>query len=100
MIVRFSVGLALLASASMAAAETYAVQAGRVIVDAAKPALGPSTVVVTDGRIAAIEPGAVAPSGATVVDMRADTVMPGLTDVHVHLTNDAGLPWYQRITPK
>jgi imidazolonepropionase-like amidohydrolase len=81
-------------------AETYAIQAGHLIVDASKPERGPSTVIVTDGRIAAIEDGATAPAGATVVDMRDKTVMPGLIDVHVHLTSDAGLPWYETLRPK
>ena len=30
----------------------------------------------------------------------AKTVMPGLIDVHVHLTGDRGEPWYQALTPK
>jgi imidazolonepropionase-like amidohydrolase len=90
---------ALLASAAVSA-ETYAIQAGRLIVDAAKPALGPSTVIVENGRIARIEDGATAPAGAVVVDMRGKTVMPGLIDVHVHLTLDTTSPWYQSLTPK
>ena len=77
-----------------AQAETYAVQAGRLIVDAAKPALGPSTVIVENGRIARIEPGSTAPAGATVVDMRGRTVLPGLIDAHVHLTGDPGTPFW------
>lgn len=85
--------LALLASAT-AHAETFAIQAARVIADAARPALGPSTVIVDNGRIVRIESGATAPAGATVVDLRGKTVMPGMIDVHVHLTQDAGLPWY------
>jgi imidazolonepropionase-like amidohydrolase len=32
--------------------------------------------------------------------MRSKTVMPGLTDVHVHLTGNAGEPWYQGFTQK
>uniref|UniRef100_UPI0035CC3C7F amidohydrolase family protein n=1 Tax=uncultured Sphingomonas sp. TaxID=158754 RepID=UPI0035CC3C7F len=83
-----------------AAAETFAIQAGHLIVDAAKPARGASTVIVTDGRITAIENGATAPAGATVVDLRNRTVLPGLIDVHVHLTSNAGEPWYQGLTPK
>jgi imidazolonepropionase-like amidohydrolase len=83
-----------------ATAEMFAIQAGRVIVDAAKPALGASTVIVDNGRIVRIEPGATAPAGATVVDMTGKTVMPGMTDVHVHLTQNAGEPWYQGLTPK
>jgi imidazolonepropionase-like amidohydrolase len=83
-----------------ASAETYAIQAGRLITDAAKPARGPSTVIVENGRIARVEDGATAPAGATVVDMRSKTVMPGMTDVHVHLTFSAGQPWYQSFTQK
>ena len=82
------------AAASIASAETYAIQAGRLIVDAAQPARGASTVIVENGRIARIENGFTAPSGATVVDERSRTVLPGMTDVHVHLTGNSGEPWY------
>lgn len=93
-------GLGALASAAAADAEVQAIQAGRLIVDAAKPALGPSTVIVDKGRIVRIEPGATAPAGATVVDLRGKTVLPGLIDVHVHLGFDAGQPWYESLTTK
>ncbi|MBA3668117.1 MAG: amidohydrolase family protein [Sphingomonas sp.] len=92
--------IALAALSTAAQAETYAIQAGRLIVDAAKPARGPSTVIVDNGRIVRIEDGATAPAGATVVDMRGKTVLPGLVDVHVHLTQHSGEPWYQSLTPK
>ena len=87
-------------TATTACAETYAIQAGRLIVDASQPERGPSTVIVDKGRIVRIEDGATAPAGAIVVDQRNRTVMPGLIDVHVHLTQDSGTPWYQAITPK
>jgi imidazolonepropionase-like amidohydrolase len=93
-------GAALAAMATAAYAETFAIQAGRLIVDAAKPERGPSTVIVEDGRIKAVLDGAVAPAGATVVDMRGKTVMPGMTDVHVHLTGTSGEPWYSGFTQK
>jgi imidazolonepropionase-like amidohydrolase len=93
-------GAAALVAATAADAETYAIQAGRLITDAALPERGPSTVIVENGRIARIEPGFTASAGAIVVDERGRTVMPGLIDVHVHLTQDSGLPWYQRLTPK
>ena len=76
-------------------AEIFAIQAGRLIVDAAKPALGPSTVIVENNRIVRIERGATAPAGATVVDMSSKTVMPGLIDAHVHLTGDPGTPFWR-----
>src|SRR3954468_17926481 len=93
-------GAAALAVASAANAETYAIQAGRLIVDAAQPARGNSTVIVENGRIARIESGFTAPEGATVVDERSRTVMPGMTDVHVHLTQTSGTPWYSYFTQK
>src|SRR6476661_804712 len=93
-------GAAALAAASSANAETYAIQAGRLIVDAAQPARGNSTVIVENGRIARIEPGFTAPAGAIVVDERSRTVLPGMTDVHVHLSQNSGEPWYIGFTKK
>ena len=93
-------GAAALSVAAAANAETYAVQAGHLIVDAAQPERGNSTVIVDNGRIARIESGFTAPAGAIVVDERARTVMPGMTDAHVHLTGTSGEPWYNRYTKK
>jgi imidazolonepropionase-like amidohydrolase len=93
-------GAAALAAATAANAETYAIQAGRLIVDAAQPAHGNSTVIVENGRISRIDSGFTAPVGAIVVDERSRTVMPGMTDVHVHLTQTAGTPWYAQYTQK
>jgi len=93
-------GAVALAFAAAAHAETYAVQAGRLIVDAAQPARANSTVIVENGRVARIEPGFTAPAGAIVVDERKRTVMPGMTDVHVHLTGNSGEPWYSEFTQK
>ena len=81
--------LALLGSG--ANAKTTVIYAGRVIVDADKPALGASTVTVTDDRIVSIGEGRVpAPAGAEIVDLGDKTLMPGLIDLHVHLTGDPG----------
>jgi imidazolonepropionase-like amidohydrolase len=93
-------GAAALATANAAHAETYAIQAGRLIVDAAQAERGPSTVVVENGRITRIDNGFTAPAGAIVVDQRTRTVLPGMTDVHVHLTQTSGTPWYSYFTQK
>jgi imidazolonepropionase-like amidohydrolase len=93
-------GAASLVVASASSAETYAIQAGRLIVDAAQPARGNSTVIVENGRIARIDSGFTAPAGASIVDERSRTVMPGMTDVHVHLTQTSGTPWYAYYTQK
>ena len=93
--------IAALLLASPAAAETIAkdviaIRAGRVITDAAKPALGPSTIIVTDGRITAINPAsAPIPAGARVIDQSSRTLSPGLIDSHVHLTGDPGTPFWR-----
>ena len=93
-------GAAALAVAATAHAETYAIQAGRLIVDASQPARANSTVIVEKGRIASIQPGFTAPPGAVVVDERSRTVLPGMTDVHVHLSQNSGEPWYVGFTKK
>jgi imidazolonepropionase-like amidohydrolase len=87
-------------SATAAGAETYAIQAGRLIVDAAQPPRGKSTVIVENGRVSRIDSGFTTPASAIVVDERARTVMPGMTDVHVHLTMNSGEPWYASYTQK
>lgn len=97
---KYLIAAAALLCAGAASAETYAVQAGRLIVDASKPARGASTVIVDNGRITRIDDGFTAPAGATVVDARASTVLPGLIDAHVHLTGDPGTPfWRDAIDP-
>jgi imidazolonepropionase-like amidohydrolase len=94
------VGVAALAVTTAASAATYAIQAGRLIVDASQPERGPTTVIVDNGRITRIDTGFTAPDGAVVVDERSRTVMPGMTDVHVHLTSTSGEPWYSGLTQK
>jgi imidazolonepropionase-like amidohydrolase len=93
-------GTAALLVATAAGAETYAIQAGHLIVDAAEAERGPSTVIVENGRVARVESGFTTPAGAIVVDERGRTVMPGMTDVHVHLTQTSGTPWYANYTIK
>ena len=74
-----------------ASAETVLIHAGRVIADADRPARGPSTITVTDGRITGIADGLTpATSGTRVIDLSGKTVLPGLIDMHVHLMSDPG----------
>ena len=93
-------GAAALVAATAANAETYAIQAGHLIVDAAQAERGASTVIVDNGRISRIDNGFTAPAGAIVIDERSRTVMPGMTDAHVHLTDNSGEPWYTGFTKK
>ena len=60
--------------------------------DSVNAALVPSTTIVIQGdRIAAVGPTATAPDGATVIDATGKTVLPGLWDMHQHLSPNDGL---------
>ncbi len=88
----------LLALAAPAVAQTPApppqmtiIHAGRLIADPSRPAAGPSTITIVDGRIRSVESGLVPPpAGARLIDLSSRTVLPGLIDLHVHLSGDPG----------
>src|SRR3546814_5232825 len=49
------------------------IHTGRLITDASKPPMGPSTITVVDGRISGIADGHTpVPAGAELVDLRSD----------------------------
>lgn len=48
-----------------------------------------TTVVVRDGRIHSVDRGTAEIAGATVVEGRGRTLLPGLIDSHVHVADDA-----------
>ena len=80
--------LAVAASSPALSAPTY-IHAGRLIAIPGKPVRGPSTIIVDNGRIVAVEDGhAPPPAGARALDLRDRTVLPGLIDSHVHLASD------------
>jgi len=71
------------------------VQAGQVLERPGKPARGPSTIVIRDGRVVDVRSGLLDATpaefaGAQVIDLRDKYVLPGLVDSHVHLTSDTG----------
>jgi imidazolonepropionase-like amidohydrolase len=74
-----------------AAAETTVFSGGRVI-DGTGRVIENGTVVVTGDRITAVGPASTAvPAGATRVDVKGKTLLPGLINAHGHVGNTVGL---------
>ena len=79
-------------SAVPAAAQTTAFVGARVI-DGRGAVMENATIVVRDGKIAAVGPMAstTVPAGAERVDVTGATIMPGIVNAHGHLTGANGM---------
>ncbi len=79
-----------------AQAKTVVVRAAHMIDVLAGKRVDGAQVVITDGRITAVgKTGDAVPAGAEVVDLGQRTLLPGLIDMHVHLTGDPTLSGYR-----
>ena len=75
-------------AASIAQAATV-IHAGRLIDGVSSKVRVEQTVIVEQGRIVAIEQGYRAPAAEDqFIDLRDSTLMPGLMDMHVHITSE------------
>ncbi|MDP8912103.1 MAG: amidohydrolase family protein, partial [Pseudomonadota bacterium] len=86
---KFFVAVALLGCASAAGAETVVVTADRMVDVLAGRMVESPAIVIADGRITEVgRQGQVAvPPGAKRIDLPGMTILPGLIDMHVHLTS-------------
>ncbi len=77
----------LLALVSTSGAETLVVTADRMFDAESGRVSGPVRVVVVDGMIASVNPDSI-PADAEIVALGDRTLLPGLLDMHTHLTGD------------
>ena len=90
--------LAALSLSAGAAAETVVVTAARMVDVLAGHEVERPQIVITDGRIASVgRQGDPVPEGAKKLDLGDRTLVPGLIDMHVHLTSDPTLSGYRHL---
>ena len=74
------------------------IHAGRLLAEPGEAPRGPSTIVVRGGQVAEIRDGFAPPEGgADLVDLADAFVLPGLSDMHVHLLGIGGDPMRARL---
>lgn len=91
-LITLAVASALLSSPFSTIADTL-IHAGKVFTGTSNSLQENVTIVVEDNKIKAVKKGfAEAQEGDTVIDLKTSTVMPGLMDMHVHLSSQHGGP--------
>lgn len=81
----------LLLGAGSATAQTTAFVGGRVI-DGTGRVIEDGTVIINGAKISAVGPASTAvPAGATRVDLKGKTILPGLVNAHGHVAATTGL---------
>ncbi len=77
--------------ASTVNAQDIYIQSGKLIDTKNGKVLSEKTIIVSGNKIKGIEDGFVQPKneGDSLIDLREMTVLPGLTDMHVHMEEES-----------
>ena len=89
--------MTLLVTSSAVFAADIVIRAGRLIDGNGGPPLRPAMVLIRDDRIAAVDRQLSVPPAATVIDLGSSTLLPGLIDLHTHLTGEVGVHWEEHL---
>lgn len=93
-----SLSLAIALVAAPAEAKTVVVTAAHMIDVLSGKRVDDPQVTIVDGRITAVgRRGDAVPAGAERIDLGNRTVLPGLIDMHVHLTSDPTISGYRTL---
>lgn len=84
--------------AQSAAAETIVLQAARLVDGRGGPPLAPAMVRVEGERIVEVGARVTVPAGARTIQLGDATLLPGLIDLHTHLTDKPGVHWEEALT--
>jgi len=83
---------------STAHAQTVVLKAARLIDGRGGRPLEPAMIRVDGNTIAEVGSKIAVPAGATVIDLGTATLLPGLIDLHTHLTDRADVHWEDALT--
>lgn len=98
MVAKWVLAAALVVMPQVTQAKTVVISAAHMIDVLAGKRVDDAQVVITDGRITAVgHKGDAVPKDAEVIDLGGKTLLPGLIDMHVHLTNDPRFSGYRRL---
>jgi len=85
------------AALNPAVADTVVVSADRMVDVLTGRVIDHPLVTIVDGRISSVGQGSVLPAGARHIDLKGMTLLPGLIDMHTHLTSDPRFSGYRRL---
>jgi imidazolonepropionase-like amidohydrolase len=86
-----------LAALNPAVADTVVVSADRMVDVLTGRVIDHPLVTIVDGRISSVGQGSAAPPDARHIDLKGMTLLPGLIDMHTHLTSDPRFSGYRRL---
>ena len=91
---------AILITSNLMAQDIY-IHAGKLVDTKSGKVLKDQTIIVSGNKIKSVEKGFVEPASAedTLIDLKSKTLLPGLTDMHVHIESETNPSKYlQRFT--